>query len=100
MMVLYNTDTTNDSSFMGSTIGNAVKTSFWVDSDSSYDFYRSNSVWDRNTNLPVLEPNFGLTIGIPPQASGYYLYLDKFYAIREFSLNRLLMLQSNSNWYY
>ena len=28
----------------------------------------------------------------------YYLYLDKVYAIREFSLNRLLMLQPNSNW--
>lgn len=75
-------------------------TSFQVDSDVSDTFYKSNFVWDRNTNLPVLSPIFKLGISITPQQPYYYLYLDKVYAIREFSLNRLLLLQQNSIWNY
>ena len=45
-------------------------------------------------------PFFELFISILPQGvSDYRLYLDKVYAIREFSLNRLLMLQPISIFY-
>ncbi len=62
MMVLYNTDTTNDASSIGSTAYLIAKASFSSEVyaySSSYSD-KSNFVWDRNTNLPVLQPIFQL----------------------------------------
>ena len=90
MMVLYNYQTTSDTTVF------QMSRSSLVSNEFGYESYGVNNfVVDTCLNRPMAgSTNFELSIHATLQPA-YCVYFDKIFAIREFSLNAVLLIEPN-----
>ena len=99
-MVLYNPTTTTDEWFSAQIACSSLE----IDSVASDPICGKNFVVDRNTNIPFeLNPGskfftLSVTLDTIMPAIDYCIKIDKIFAIREFSLNRVLKTKSSLNY--